>query len=496
MHLSASAYNLCCQERICGKSCSLLPGLVAVSFARPAHLLQSWQAKVRGHIVVELYANAPPVVDSANLSAGLIEPGSSRASCVRAGNYSTIRVNLNHPVSSFPLGIASGQTFVRRVATSSVSVKPKRECSPKASLGVDKLPTSQQAQAAQASPAAPARQQPPAHKANTSGAAASQFDSWLSTGRPQGRQSNRTPGPTKPQTKHTINSKGSSAHQNAAAIPEPQDPYAERRQRSESGQASTSAAATATSVNEATYGTSEVRQTPAQPASAQKGVPLNSHQSTAAAGASQTLAHQPPVAGNGTSVNSHQSPTHTVQHASPTNNGTHIPDVPAASEAAAAALHSPEPEPSQYAQREVQFDVAATRKQGSNAIRDLLGTQKITLPEYAPGQKPKTRCPRCHGGSQHEDSLAVNISVDSQSAAWMCHRATCGWEGGIDQKAGIGNTARQRADVIVLLVSVGVECLAKTYLQLNTCSVHALLATNHMRCMHDNSCSNVRNGIE
>lgn len=439
MHLSASAHKLCRQERICGKSCSLLPGLVAVSFARPAHLLQSWQAKVRGHTVFGLHANAPPVVNSAKVSAGLIEPGSSRASCVRAGNYSTIRVYLDHPVSSFSLGIASGQTSVRRVATSSVSVKPRRERSPKASLGVDKLPTSQQAQAAQASPAAPARQQPPPHKANTSGAAASQFDSWLSTGRSQGRQSNRTPGPAKPQTKHTTNSKGSSAHRSAAAIPEPQDPYAERRQRSESGQASTSAAATATSAIEATNGTSEGRHTPAQPASAQKGAPVNSHQSTAAVGVNQTLAQQPAV-GNGTSVNSHQPPTHTVQHASPTSNGTHIPDVPAAS-AAAAALQSPEPEPSQYAQREVQFDVAATRKQGSNAIRDLLGTQKITLPEYAPGQKPKTRCPRCHGGSQHEDSLAVNISVDSQSAAWMCHRATCGWEGGIDQKAGMAALA-------------------------------------------------------
>ena len=96
-------------------------------------------------------------------------------------------------------------------------------------------------------------------------------------------------------------------------------------------------------------------------------------------------------------------------------------------------------EPSMYAQREVPFDVTASRRNGTAAIRDLLETQKITLQEYAPGQKPKVLCPRCHGGSQHEASLAVNISVDSQSAAWMCHRATCGWEGGIDQKTGTGN---------------------------------------------------------
>lgn len=93
-------------------------------------------------------------------------------------------------------------------------------------------------------------------------------------------------------------------------------------------------------------------------------------------------------------------------------------------------------EPSMYAQKAVPFDVSASRRKGTTAIRDLLETQKITLQEYAPGQKPKVLCPRCHGGSQHEASLAVNISVDSQSAAWLCHRATCGWQGAIDQKTG------------------------------------------------------------
>ena len=101
-----------------------------------------------------------------------------------------------------------------------------------------------------------------------------------------------------------------------------------------------------------------------------------------------------------------------------------------------ASLPSASEEPSMYAQKTVPFDVSASRKSGTTAIRDLLETQKITLQEYAPGQKPKVLCPRCHGGSQHEASLAVNISVDSQSAAWLCHRATCGWQGAIDQKTG------------------------------------------------------------
>jgi len=140
--------------------------------------------------------------------------------------------------------------------------------------------------------------------------------------------------------------------------------------------------------------------------------------------------HQP---NTGATVTSRQPSKIPPQSQSAPSNGSSR--LPGSSDAAFAP--SSASEPSQYAHKEVQFDVTASRKQGGNAIRDLLETQKITLQEYAPGQKPKTRCPRCHGGSQHEDSLAVNISVDSQSAAWKCHRATCGWEGGIDQKAGV-----------------------------------------------------------
>lgn len=86
---------------------------------------------------------------------------------------------------------------------------------------------------------------------------------------------------------------------------------------------------------------------------------------------------------------------------------------------------------SQYAQKASAFG----RKLGNTPIRDLLQTQQITLPDYSPGQK-RAQCPKCAGGSTHEESLALNISEDSQSAKWICHRATCGWEGGVDQGAG------------------------------------------------------------
>ena len=93
------------------------------------------------------------------------------------------------------------------------------------------------------------------------------------------------------------------------------------------------------------------------------------------------------------------------------------------------------PASSQYAQRQPRFDVEASRHPGKLAIRDLLATERIMMPEYSPGQK-RTMCPVCEGGSQHEASLSVQIKPDSQSAAWKCFRAKCGWEGGIGQTAG------------------------------------------------------------
>ena len=74
-------------------------------------------------------------------------------------------------------------------------------------------------------------------------------------------------------------------------------------------------------------------------------------------------------------------------------------------------------------------------KLADKPIRDLLESKSITLPDYSPGQK-RAQCPMCAGGSTHEESLALHISNDSQSAKWICHRATCGWEGGINQASG------------------------------------------------------------
>ena len=182
----------------------------------------------------------------------------------------------------------------------------------------------------------------------------------------------------------------------------PVDAAADRRQRSFAGNASTSAAAFSSLNNGPPHTTAGINQPQPQASSAARNV-MRDH-TTNISQLQVPYAEQAPAYSNGTG---HSGEPHGLMQ-----------------------------EPSQYAHKEAKFDVAASMKQGSNAIRDLLETQKIVLQEYAPGQKPKTRCPRCNGGTQHEDSLAVHISVDSQSAAWLCHRATCGWDGKIDQKAG------------------------------------------------------------
>ena len=106
---------------------------------------------------------------------------------------------------------------------------------------------------------------------------------------------------------------------------------------------------------------------------------------------------------------------------------------------------------SQYAQK------ASTQQRsrlGNKPIRDLLQSKSITLPDYSPGQK-RTQCPMCAGGTSHEESLALHISEDSQSAKWICHRATCGWEGGIDQ--GSGSVLSPDPCYLTLLLSVVVR---------------------------------------
>ncbi|DBA96517.1 TPA: hypothetical protein ACH3X1_015395 [Trebouxia sp. C0004] len=318
-------------------------------------------------------------------SKGLIKPGHSRAFRLRTGSCSCTRADFSTAASSTALGGAHAQPFARASATGLTSGQAKARPGRSPNAAPDWL--FRQGNKAPAAPD-PARQKS-SNVVNIQGAAAPEAGLCAKPEHLQAKQANAARGLADTQAKHSVNSNNSTAQQRAA--PSPQDADAERRQLSLSGSASTSA------------------HTPAQQASPITHATVNPHQSP--------MAQQ--MHSNGPGSLSHSGATVTSRQPS-----SHLPG---SSDAAS--------EPSQYAHKEVQFDVAASRKQGGNAIRDLLETQKITLQEYAPGQKPKTRCPRCHGGSQHEDSLAVNISVDSLSAAWKCHRATCGWEGGIDQKA-------------------------------------------------------------
>lgn len=61
----------------------------------------------------------------------------------------------------------------------------------------------------------------------------------------------------------------------------------------------------------------------------------------------------------------------------------------------------------------------------------------------------RPECPECGGGSTRENCFAVTVYADNagkpESVAWHCHRATCGFEGGLSiYKA--SSRARQAID--------------------------------------------------
>lgn len=46
-----------------------------------------------------------------------------------------------------------------------------------------------------------------------------------------------------------------------------------------------------------------------------------------------------------------------------------------------------------------------------------------------PGQNNHLLCPKCQGGDTLEKSLSIYIAPDGGSAAWVCFRGKCGWQG-------------------------------------------------------------------
>jgi len=58
-------------------------------------------------------------------------------------------------------------------------------------------------------------------------------------------------------------------------------------------------------------------------------------------------------------------------------------------------------------------------------VLELLAARGIR-PKRLTGSS-KLICPKCNGGSQREYSLSLTIEEDS--AVWLCHRAKCGWKG-------------------------------------------------------------------
>lgn len=79
-----------------------------------------------------------------------------------------------------------------------------------------------------------------------------------------------------------------------------------------------------------------------------------------------------------------------------------------------------------------QDDLDWQQQQDSRLLQlvELLADRGIELPELRGGQQ-RTQCPECNNGSQNEDCFAVKVDPDIGSAVWQCHRASCGFKGGV-----------------------------------------------------------------
>jgi twinkle protein len=62
-------------------------------------------------------------------------------------------------------------------------------------------------------------------------------------------------------------------------------------------------------------------------------------------------------------------------------------------------------------------------------VQDILADESIRLKRLAPGAWVRGVCPKCEGGWDREQSLAVRVDPDNQGAMWKCHRASCGYNG-------------------------------------------------------------------
>ena len=72
----------------------------------------------------------------------------------------------------------------------------------------------------------------------------------------------------------------------------------------------------------------------------------------------------------------------------------------------------------------------------SKSVAQQLVDLGIQLPYYTPGTS-RSVCPKCNGGSNQEQCLAVTIPDDGTAAVWLCHRGKCGWKGSTWRGSGI-----------------------------------------------------------
>jgi twinkle protein len=68
-------------------------------------------------------------------------------------------------------------------------------------------------------------------------------------------------------------------------------------------------------------------------------------------------------------------------------------------------------------------------------LYELLADEGIHVKSLEAGLTRHIDCPHCQGGNHFDKrTLSVTIDKDGRGAAWVCHRGSCGWNGGVHEK--------------------------------------------------------------
>ncbi|KAL1829488.1 hypothetical protein ACET3Z_007900 [Daucus carota] len=115
--------------------------------------------------------------------------------------------------------------------------------------------------------------------------------------------------------------------------------------------------------------------------------------------------------------------------------------------------------------------------------------------DWNPGQYHGLICPMCKGGNSGEKALSLLIEHDGNTATWTCHRAKCGWKGGLKALAGLKSSYKKMSGTTTVKKirkitehELNLQPLSdpiREFFSMRMISGETLRRNNVLRCTHD-----------